>query len=286
MKQSGPETVREADPPGPITRVLLNALWKRLFDPDSGNPIYLPRVIKDGYPKWNLPSYDPAAPGGTSAPIVIGGVPDDVGDSACARSDVKFPPVASSAPYLQLENVEFSNLSVMRPVNLTFSDADPLVIATVGVGTAAKPLTLDAHDPGRPNFLFQIGCCEPKSLESRECGDRRWAANANGHFIARVHDATVTLTVQINTAGTGPITIKVIGIGVDAEPKKFTVVFDVDGQPRWVRELAQIAVNEGVGDGALVTGLQSFLNQPQVIADVERLVNEALKNLLEESSDA
>jgi hypothetical protein len=273
-------------PPGPITKVLLNALWKKLFDPDIGNSLYLPRIIKNGYPEWNLPSYDPAAPGGTSAPIMIPGVPDDVGDAACARDDMQFPPIAAGSPALQLENVELSNLSVMHPVSLTFSDSDPIFTAVVGIGTQQDRFTLDAHDLDKPNYLFQIACCEPKSLESRECGEKHWSADANGRFIATGYDATASLTVQINTGGSGPITITVISIGVQADPTKVQIDFDVKGKPQWVQDLAQIALNEGVGNGALITGLQSFLNQPQVIADIEKLVNEALSNILAESSDA
>jgi len=276
----------ETGPPGPITKVLLNALWKKLFDPDVGNPIYLPRVIKNGYPDWNLPSYDPAAPGGTSAPILIPGVPDDVGDAACARSDVKFPAIAASFPQLQLENVEFSNLSIMRPVSLTFSDSDPVFTAVVGIGTQQDKFTLDAHDLDKPNYLFHINCCEPTSLESRQCSDKKWSADASGRFIATGYDATVSLTVQINTAGSGPITINVVSIEVEASPTKVAIDFDVRGKPQWVQDLAQIALNEGVGNGALIDGLSSFLNQPQVIADIEKLVNEALKNILSERSDA
>lgn len=267
-------------PPGPITKVILTTLWNRLFDADPSNPIYLPRIIRDGYPKWGLPSYDPARPGGTSAPIVIPGVPDDVTDSACARSDMRFPPIGASDPALQLLNIVFTNLSVMHKISLTFSDTDPVFTALVGVGTTDEPFTLAANDRDQPNYLFQIGCCEPTSLESRHCGDKRWTADASGQFVAKGHDATISLTVQLNTSGTDPLTIKVIGIEVGADPKAVTIDFDVHGQPQWVQDLAQIALNEGVGNGALIQGLQSFLNQPAVIEDIEKLVNEALKNIL------
>lgn len=278
----GTPAMTTSGPPGPITRVIIGRLWDRLFDDEPTNPIYLPRVIRDGYPKWGLPSYDPARPGGTSAPIEIPGVPDDVSDSACARTDMRYPPVSSGAPKLQLLNILFTNLSVMHRVSLTFSDSDPVFTAEVGVGTTDDPFTLAPDDASEPNYLFQIGCCEPESLTSRKCSDRHWTADAAGTFVAKGHDATVALTVELHTSGTQPLSISVLGIEIDADPKAVTVDFDVRGQPQWVQDLAQIALNEGVGNGALVQGLQSFLNQPNVIADIEKLANEALKNILGE----
>lgn len=278
----GTPAMTTSGPPGPITRVIIGRLWDRLFDDEPTNPIYLPRVIRDGYPKWGLPSYDPARPEGTSAPIEIPGVPDDVSDSACARTDMRYPPVSSGAPKLQLLNILFTNLSVMHRVSLTFSDSDPVFTAEVGVGTTDDPFTLAPDDASEPNYLFQIGCCEPESLTSRKCSDRHWTADAAGTFVAKGHDATVALTVELHTSGTQPLSISVLGIEIDADPKAVTVDFDVRGQPQWVQDLAQIALNEGVGNGALVQGLQSFLNQPNVIADIEKLANEALKNILGE----
>src|SRR5437764_4331589 len=70
-------------PLGPITQQIFRGVWARLFKDEPSNPIYLPRVIKDGYPKWGLPSYDPARPGGVSDPFAIPGVPQEVADSAC-----------------------------------------------------------------------------------------------------------------------------------------------------------------------------------------------------------
>ncbi|MFE7358161.1 hypothetical protein ACFU8Q_34845 [Streptomyces sp. NPDC057543] len=276
------ESVTVSEPPGPITKAIIGALWKRTFDPDPANPIYLPRIIRDGYPEWGLPSYDPAVPGGTSAPVDIPDVPDDVGDSACARDDVRYPPVCTTAPALQLTNILFTNLSVMQAVSLSFSDMEPVFTAVVSVGTTDQPFTLDADDPAKPNYLFSIGCCEPVSPESHDCGERRWTADASGRFVGRAHDAILTLIVRLNTSGSGPLTVNVLGVGLTVDPKAVTVDFDVDGEPQWVQDLAQIAVNEGVGNGGLVNGMRTFLNQPDVIENIETFANEALKNILTE----
>ncbi|MFJ1846667.1 hypothetical protein [Streptomyces sp. NPDC088146] len=151
--------------------------------------MYLPRIIRDGYPEWGLPSYDPAVPGGTSAPIDIPNVPDGVGDSACARYDLPYPPVCSTVPALQLTNILFTNLSVMQAVSLSFSATEPVFTAVVSVGTTDQPFTLDTNDLSKPNYLFQIGCCEPVSLDSRDCSEEHWTAKASGRFVARAHTA-------------------------------------------------------------------------------------------------
>ncbi|MFJ7257922.1 hypothetical protein ACIQWV_36585 [Streptomyces sp. NPDC098085] len=78
------------------------------------------------------------------------------------------------------------------------------------------------------------------------------------------------------------MTINVLGVGLTVDPKAVTVDFDVGDEPRWVRQLAQIAVNEGVGNGGLVNGMRTFLNQPDVIENIETFANEALKNILAE----
>lgn len=265
--------------PGPLTRALIMLLWKRLFDASSENPIYLPRIIRDGYLKWGLPSYDPARPDGTSAPVEIPNVPNAIGDSACARDDMKFPPICSAKPTLRLLNILFTNLSVVQPVSLSFSDTEPVFTAVIGVGTAAQPFTLATNDTAKPNFLFEIGCCEPVSPGSRDCADKHWTADASGTFVAKAHDATITLTIQLNTSEGGPLTITVRGIGVKADPNAIAIDFNVDGQPTWVQQLAQMAVNQGTASGAMVQGMQTFLNQRDVLENVEKLVNEALKNL-------
>lgn len=271
--------------PGPITRVIIQTLWKRLFDASADNPIFLPRVIKNGYPSWDLPSYDPATPEGTSDPIPIGGVPADVADSACLNPDMPIVPIATTVPKLQLQNVMFTNLSVMSPRSLTFSDSEPLFTAVVGVGAADQPFTLKTNKEGTPNFLFQIGCCEPESATSRKCGDRYspWTADASGGFVAKAHDGEVSVTIRLNTAGGGPLTVKIEGVGVSVpDPKNVTVDFEISSAEKWVQQMAEIAVNQGVGMGAIVQGLQSFLNSPDVIANIETLVNNALKNILQE----
>ena len=268
--------------PGPITKVIIQTLWKRLFDAASDNALYLPRIIRDGYPKWNLPSYDPARPGGTSQPFAIPGVPTEVSDSACMRPEFPIPPVATSAPQLQLQNVLFEHLGVMTPNALTFSDTDPIFTAVVNVGSSEKPFTLTVNVDGTPNFLFHIACCEPVAPNKRDCGEHRWTADASGGFLAKAHDALVSATIRLVTEGTGPLSVKIEGIGVSVpDLHNITVDFFVAGQPQWVQDLAQIAVNEGVGSGALVTGLQTFLNSADVIGNIETLVNNALKNILE-----
>jgi hypothetical protein len=264
-------------PPGPITKVIISMLWKRLFDAAASNPIYLPRVIRDGYPKWGLPSYDPARPGGTSPPVEISGVPQEVADSACARTDVEYPPIATTKPALALQNVLMTNLSELRQISLGFSDTAPYFIAAVGVGSVERPFTLSANEATVPNFLFQVGCCEPDGPDSRTCSARRWNADAEGQFVVKTTGGQITLTVQLNTQRSQPLSITVISIGVKADPSTVSVEFDIAEKPKWVQEVAEIAVNEGVGSGALVSGLQTFLNSPNVIGDIEKLVNEALK---------
>ncbi|MEU9623610.1 hypothetical protein [Streptomyces sp. NPDC048155] len=73
-----------------------------------------------------------------------------------------------------------------------------------------------------------------------------------------------------------------LGVGLTVGSKAVTVDFDVGGEPQWVQDLAQIAVNEGVGSGGLVNGMRTFLNQPDVIENIETFANEALKNILAE----
>lgn len=269
--------------PGPITKVIIRTLWTRLFDDQPSNPIYLPRIIRDGYPEWGLPSYDPARPGGTSAPIVINGVPDDVADTACIRDDVEFPPIAVAAPTLQLLNEVFTNLSVMRPVSLTFSDSAPQFTVVVAVGTEGAPFTLAAADPEQPNFLFNVPCCEPVDASSRKCGPRaRWSANASGQFVARAHEGVLTATIGLHTATGKPLSVSVEGVTVDVPQKNATVDTDVKGLPQWAQDMVQIAVNEGIASGAIVRGLETFLNQPNVVADLEKLINDALAKLMAE----
>jgi hypothetical protein len=271
------------DPPGPITKAILNKVWATLFDPDAA--IYLPRVIKDGYPPWNLPPYDPVTPSGTSAPIPIAGVPEEVADSACARLDTPVIPIATAPPNLQLLNNMLSNLSVISPVGkLVYSATDPVFTATTSVGTKEAPFTLSASDSKLPNYLFQVGCCVPVEDGSRTCSATRWNSDAEGQFVGKTYDATISLTIELQFPQSGPMTIKVVSIAVTADPAKLTIDFDVKGKERWVQELAEIAVNEGIGNNAIVTGLQQFLNQPTVLADIERLVNEAINNFIPHGS--
>lgn len=266
--------------PWPITRVLIHTLWKRLFENDPSNQLYLPRIIKDGRADWGLPPYDPATPSGTSAPIVITGVPLDVADSACAE-DMLPTPIASSAPTLQLKNILLQNLSVVSPSSLTFSDNDPQFTAAISVGTAEQPFTMTTNVPTIPNYLFGVGCCQPPSDTVRTCTDNRWTADASGQFVATAHGALITLVIQLNTDST-PITITVVSVTVAADPANVNVDFDVAGLPEWAQQLAQMAVQEGVGSGAITDGLSSFLNQPDVIENIEILVNQGLAHLFGE----
>lgn len=265
-------------PLGPILRAILNSVWKRLFDPDPSNPIYLPRVVKDGYAPWSLPSYDPAYPSGVSERFAIPGVPQEVSDSACT-SDVPISPIATAAPTLQLLNVMFTNLSVMSPNALTYSATDPQFTAVVNVGTSQAPFTLRSASSTDPNFFFQVPCCEPVAVGSRDCGAQHWNADASGNFVGTGYDATVALVVQLNVPVSGPLTVNVLSVTVNAEPAKVKIDFNLIGQPKWVQQMAEIAVHQGVGNAVLVQGLNSFLKQPDVLENVERLVNNALKNL-------
>ncbi|MFJ8695791.1 hypothetical protein [Streptomyces roseolilacinus] len=136
MNSAQDGAVTASEPPGPITGVITSTLWERTFDPDPGNPLHLPRIIRDGYPEWGLPSYDPATPGGTGAPVGIPDVPRKVGGSARTRFDLKHPAIRSSPPALRLTDTLFTHLGVPRPASPGFSDTDPVFTAVVGVGTA------------------------------------------------------------------------------------------------------------------------------------------------------
>lgn len=268
------------DPLGPITRTILRALWDRLFRDEPGNPIYLPRVILDGYEPWGLPSYDPARPDGVSDRIPVDGVPQDVRDSAC-KGDFPVRPIATGNPTLQLLNVQFENLHVMRPVSLTFAESEPefRAIVLVGEKTREKQFRLSQGDKDRPNFRFQIGCCEPRQSGSRDCGDQSWEADAEGGFVATAYDAQITLNVRVNAERGRPLTISVISLLVAADPATIRVPLDIPSLPLWAQQSAQIAINRGVASGSIVGALQTFLNQPDVKENIERLVNKALANL-------
>jgi hypothetical protein len=270
-------------PLGPILRAVITSIWKRLFDNEASNQLYLPRIIKNGYPPWDLPSYDPAKVEGTSQPIQISGVPQDVADQACT-SDFPISPVATSPPSLQLTNVLLTHLSEMNPVTLTFSSNEPVFAATVSVGTTDSPFILACDHEDRPNYFFQVACCEPLSPDSRECGPTKWTADANGQFVAKAHDATLALTIQLNVPLTGHLTISILSIAVQVDPKNVDVDFDVAGLPEWAQQMAQIAVQEGIGSGAITNGLQSFLNQPNVIQDIQKLINKQLETIPESTA--
>jgi hypothetical protein len=264
-------------PPGPITKAIVRTLWKTLFDP--GAQIYLPRVIRDGYAPWGLPSYDPARPGGTSPPAPVLGVPNELADSACMRHDVPFLPIATGPPALSLTNIEFRNLSAMSPVSLTFSDTEPSFTGVVSIGSAGERFTLEASDKGKPNFLFGIHCCEPVADESRVCSDLRWKADASGQFIGTAYNALVALTVRLNVVRDQPLTVTLVSAGVTAPPDRLEVDFDVHGLPKaWVL-MAEVAVNGGIANGEIVKAFETFLNSADVKKYVETLVNNALKRL-------
>ena len=262
-------------PLGPITRAFLRTVWKRLFSDERSNPIYLPRIIKDGYPDWGLPSYDPAWPSGISEPSPMQGVPQDVADSACT-ADYPISPIATSVPTLTLMNVMFSNLSVMNPVDLTFSDTDPDLTATVKVGTTDRRFKLTAAEVKAQNFFFQVNCCEPRDLDSRVCTEERWTVDAGGQFTACAHDAVISATLRVNLHGDQPATVTVLAIEVTADPSKVEVEFVIDNAVEWAKGMAEIAVNEGIADGSVVRSLEVFLNSPEVKGHLETLINKEL----------
>ena len=266
-----------AGPLGPITRAVFRSVWVRLFKDEPSNTLYLPRIIKDGYPPLGLPSYDPANPGGVSDPIPVPGVPQEVTDAACT-ADVPVSPIATADPTLSLLNIRFTNLSAMAPVDLAFSDTEPDLTATVRVGTEERLFTLATADPGQPNFLFNVPCCEPVDPDSRKCSEHRWTADAEGHFVATAFDATVAATIHVHLVTGEPPKVTIVSIGVDADARKIVVDFDVSGLPEWAQSMAQIAINEGVGDGSLVQSLEIFLNSADVKQHLETLINDALRN--------
>lgn len=269
------------DPFGPLTRGFLRTVWTRLFKDEPSNALYLPRIVKDGYPPLRLPSYDPANPGGVSDPVSVPGVPQEVADAACT-ADVPISPIATAAPALSLLNIRFTNLSAMSPVRLEFSDSEPILTATVRVGTEERPFTLAAAAAEHPNFLFQVPCCEPVDVGSRDCSERRWRADAEGHFVATAVDAEAAATIHVSLEHGKPVSVQIVSIGVTADPRNMQVDFDVTGLPEWAQQMAQIAINEGVGDGSLVQSLQIFLNSADVKQHLEELINDALKKIGDE----
>jgi hypothetical protein len=266
-----------SSPLGPIWRAIINALWTKLFDPDPANQIYLPRILREGYKPWDLPPYDPTTPSGVSDAFPLPGIPQDVADSACL-SDKPLPPIASDVPKLKLLNVLLTNISQMMPYELQFSLTDPQFTGVASIGTAEKPFMLSASDKAEPNYYFEVACCVPEKIDSRVCSLDHWQADASGQFTATGVDALAAVVIQLNTNGTDPATISILNVGVQADPRNVTVDFDVKGLPQWAQEMAQIAIQEGIGSGALVSALNNFLNQPNVKEDLEKLVNNALKN--------
>ena len=273
-------------PLGPIWRAIINALWARLFNPEASNQLYLPRILREGYKPWGLPPYDPATPSGTSQAIPLPGIPQDVADSACSDPDVPVAPIASSTPQLQLTNVLLSNLSQMEPVSLAFSTTAPQFTGTVTIGTAAKPLTLSPANPANSNYFFDVACCVPESEGSRTCTAPHPPAKADGQFTGTGTDAQAAIAIQLNAEGTGPVTVNILNVAITAEPRKVNVDFDVKGLASWAQDMARIAVQEGVGSGAIVQSLQDFLNQPDVKEHLETLVNNALNELPQSSAQA
>jgi hypothetical protein len=276
------EQATAGGPLGPITKAIFTKVWTRLFDDDPSNPIYLPRIIKDGYPPWNLPSYDPARPGGVSDPFPIPGVPQEVSDAACT-ADYPISPIATAPPALSLLNVMFTNLSVMSPYGLSFSTTDPVLTATVEVGRKDQPFTLATNDTSQPNYYFQVACCEPIDIGSRDCSDIHWTADAHGNFVATAYEAQAGVSIRVNVVSGQPLTVTILSVQVSADPTKVAVDFDVKNLPEWAQEMARIAVNEGVASGAIVDGLQVFLNSSDVKQHLETLINNELKRVGEEA---
>ncbi len=270
-----------ADPIGPILQAVLRALWNKLWDNTPGNELYLPNIIKNGSTKLGLPAYDPAHEAGVSQPFAISNVPSDVINSACTR-DVPISPIANGSPNLRLSNIRLAGLSVVSPVTFDFSTTEPTISAVVSVGTSAdtdKAFVMSAWDAGTPNYFFDVGCCEPVSIGSNQCSSNTWVANASGNFKAIAYDVKVTLNIQLNTPANAPPSVTVLSIKVAADPKKINLDFDVKNLPQWAQQMAQIAVQQGVGDGSIISAFQSFLNSAEVKGDIEKLLNDQLAKI-------
>ena len=270
---------------GPFTRAILQGMWEKLFDPSPGNQIFLPNIIRNGYPQWGLPSYDPANITGTSQPLPILGVDPGTISQACTDDQSPIPPKAVGNPTINLLDVKMINLSNMAPVGpLTFSPSDPVFTLSVTVGSSDKPFELasigstgDSPNPA-PNYYFQVGCCDPDS--QGKC-QKNWDVDAKGVFIAKVNAFTISLEIQLNTPNNGPLSITVEKIELSLEPKNLDINFNIQNSPEWVQLLAQIAFNQGVNSDMVKEAIQTFLNAPSTIADIETLINNILAKLPE-----
>ena len=272
-----------SQPIGPITQAILNALWKRLWDTSPGNELYLPNIIKNGSTSLGLPSYDPAHYADKTDRLPVPGIPGDVSDQACSR-DVPISPIATSPPNLAFANLQFTGLSFISPVpaaspTLTYSDTDATFVAVVSVGTSDKKFVTTAWDEAQSNYLFDIACCEPTEIGSTQCSDHTWTADAQGKFTASAYDVQLTLDIKLNTPKNGPLSITIRCIEVNIPSADIEICFDIDRQPEWVQQTAQMAVNEGVASNVLTQEIQAFLNSDPVKGDIEKLVNDQLAKL-------
>ena len=196
-------------PIGPISQVILNTLWVRLWDASSS--LYLPTIIKNGSSTLGLPVYDPVQDPNRTDLIPIPGVPADTLNSACSR-DVPISPIATGDASLGFANLKFEGLSFISPIpgdppNLTFSKSSPVFTAIVTVGTQDHPFMLSAWDGAQANYYFQLSCCEPVAENSAQCSNNKWTVEAKGCFTATLYVMQLTLTVQLNTTEGQPLSI-------------------------------------------------------------------------------
>ncbi len=272
-------TTTDSSPIGPILQQVIKLLWSRLFDDTPDNDIYLPRIIRDGSSTLGLPSYDPAHATGNSDPFAIDGVPPRVLATACARDDVKVVAIATTPAQLSLGNMRLEGLSNMSPVSLDFATDAPTFAATVLVAPDDSPgnvFRATAWDSSAPNYHFSAGCCEPVAPGSTTCSDNTWTAEASGQFTAKMWQAKLIANIQLNTPASRAPNITIIDFVLDIDPSTMDIAFDVHGLADWARQFAEIAVQQGVSDGALTSGIQSFMNSGEVRGDLEKLVNDQL----------
>ncbi|MFT7837775.1 hypothetical protein Q5530_16695 [Saccharothrix sp. BKS2] len=273
------ERENDEQPLGPFTRKILEILWQKLFDP--GESTYLPKIIRNGYPAWRLPSYDPTTYRESTPFIPIHGMSLDDVDSACSSDDPVLPPVSTTEPGLSVQNLRITNLGVMAPVSLSFNDTAPEFTVVVSVGTGNEKFRVDPIDPDTPNFRFRVGCCTPKSFMTRDCDPDKgqWTSDARGTWTGAVHDLVITAGIRVNVPDTGPLTVTVKDLDAEFLPEDTTIDLHVEGLLPVFQNMARIAVNEGVANGAFKKGINGFLNQPDVRGDLQRLINNKLEEL-------
>ncbi len=234
-------------------------------------------------------------------------------DAACA-SPIKPPPIASGNPSLVLENVLIVGLhAISQPATsdhgLSFSSTQPEFTTEAAFGSLGGqelPLLVAPHDwdldcvpdwksclgdwnqcladhikgclakTKSPTYEFVVGCCVPEKQDSRVCEqDSDWFASASGPFLAVISKADLT-TVNKVTVGNDTklqVTIESIVLKV-VDSKDLRVQIDVAGKAPWIRQTAQIVVNQGTYSGSVTGALNSFLSSPGVRGDLSKALTE------------